>query len=559
LPHIDRDLDVLVTDDGLCSVCQRPSSLPICPICRDQALNPEPPTDQVKLIEQEVARRELVRRHLVALAQYFQPTYIPDWVHYDIAARLERFLQRVIRKESPRLIINIQPRVGKSQLGSIFFPAYALGLYPWLEFILSSHTLSLATQFSRRVRALLDDPRYQEIFRETRLDPDNRSALGWKTSRQGGFLPAGVGGSITGHGAHILVIEDYLKNAQEARSLTTRDGLEQWYTSTAYTRLAPGGGVLIIATRWHLDDLTGRLEQKALEDPEADQFEIVRYPAISDFDEYRTLDGRILTRPEEGATLLRSAGEVVNPKRWPLKRMLKIKAAVSPEDWASLYQQNPAYAAGALFQDDMFRFCEMKDIPSKDKLVFYTAWDTATKVETRNNESVGITGGVDADDNLWLADVQAGRWTSDLLVERIIDVYEEYGSDMTGVEETQATLALKPFLDKRIDERGVRGFDLDLMPTKNRDKYTRAQPIAARMRQGKVIIPKDAPWAAELIRQLKGFLVLKEDDYVDALAWLGYMLNQMLTPRQGKPKRTESWRDRLPGLVSRRRTSWMAR
>ncbi len=175
------------------------------------------------------------------------------------------------------------PRHGKSTLASIAFPAWHLGRNPEHEFISCSYSGSLAMSFSRKVRQVLREPSYKKVFEDTRLDKDSQSVESWQTTQGGGYVAAGVGGGITGKGAHILLIDDPVKNREDAESENNREATWDWYTSTAYTRLAPGGGILVILTRWHDDDLAGRLLTAS--ENGADDWEVVKYPALAEEDE----------------------------------------------------------------------------------------------------------------------------------------------------------------------------------------------------------------------------------------------------------------------------------
>jgi predicted phage terminase large subunit-like protein len=202
--------------------------------------------------KRELARRELARRHLLPFILKFQPDYQAGWVHKDICERLERFHRAVQNKESPRLMLFMPPRHGKSMIASQYFPAWAFGQDSRLEMIAASYAQSLQLDFSRKIQDLLRDPEYKELFPDTRILKDNESVERWALGderyrrQRGGYLAAGVGGPITGRGANILIIDDPVKNRQEADSETSRKTVKDWFSSTAYTRLAPGGGILII-------------------------------------------------------------------------------------------------------------------------------------------------------------------------------------------------------------------------------------------------------------------------------------------------------------------------
>lgn len=192
----------------------------------------------------EMAMRELCRRRFLPFVQRFRPKYMAGWVHEDICRRLERFVRDVEDGKEPRMLLMMPPRSGKSELGSRHFPAWVLGQHPEWEIIAASHTSSLTLSFSRYIRDLIRDPAYQVLFPDMRLDPSSQSVENWNTLAGGGYLAAGVGTGITGRGAHILLLDDLVKDIEAADSVTIKENTWEWYGSTAYTRLAPGGGVL---------------------------------------------------------------------------------------------------------------------------------------------------------------------------------------------------------------------------------------------------------------------------------------------------------------------------
>ena len=194
--------------------------------------------------EKEMAHRALCRRRFLPFVQRYRPKYMAGWVHEDICRRLERFMQQVEAGQSPRLLLMMPPRSGKSELGSRHFPPWVLGQHPEWEIIAASHTSSLTLSFSRYIRDLTRDPSFQALFPDMRLDPTSQSVENWNTLSGGGYMAAGVGTGITGRGAHILLLDDLVKDIEAADSPTIRENTWEWYGSTAYTRLAPGGGVL---------------------------------------------------------------------------------------------------------------------------------------------------------------------------------------------------------------------------------------------------------------------------------------------------------------------------
>ena len=516
-------------EHGLCVYCRADDAERIAP-------NPDP-TPQEELQEEEasslkaqkeLARRVLSRKRLLPFVERFNPDYSAGWVHKDICKRLEKFSQDVVDRKSPRLMLFMPPRHGKSTLASIAYPAWHLGRNPKHEFISCSYSGSLAMSFSRKVRHLLREPLYKNVFTDAKLDPSSQSVEAWLTTKGGGYVAAGVGGGITGKGAHVLVIDDPVKNREDAESDYNRDNVWDWYTSTAYTRLAPGGGILVILTRWHDDDLAGRLLRGAADG--GDEWEVVKYPAIAETDEeYRKM------------------GDALHEDRYNLESLEKIQRAVGPRDWSALYQQNPVSDEGDYFTRDMIRYYDPADIDFS-RMKFYCAWDLAIGQRDRNDYSVGLVVGVDEYDNLYVVDCVRGKFDGFEIVERILDLYEQWRPSIIGIEKGHIEMALGPFLEKRVRERKLyEAYFKDLKPGR-RDKEARARAIQGRMQQGMVRIPKDEVWTGPLVAELLRFPNGVHDDQVDALAWVGLMMAEFATyvePVEHIP----SWRDRLRHLT----------
>jgi|TARA_A100001037_G_scaffold70362_1_gene62942 predicted phage terminase large subunit-like protein len=530
-----------MTEKVQCKRCQalHPATLfsggdQLCVYCKADEAEKLPQAKPVEEVEQvdtsveekaraELALRFLTRKRLLPFVERFNPEYNAGWVHKDICKRLEKFSKDVAQKKSPRLMLFMPPRHGKSTLASIAFPAWHLGRNPEHEFISCSYSGSLAMGFSRKVRSLLRDPGYKTAF-STRLDPESQSAEAWLTTSGGGFVAAGVGGGITGKGAHVLVIDDPVKNREDAESQNNRDSNWDWYTSTAYTRLAPGGGVLVILTRWHDDDLAGRLLKAGADG--GDEWEVVRYPAIAEEDES-----------------FRDTGEALHPERYDVPSLERIQKAVGPRDWSALYQQNPVADDGDYFNRGMINYYEKGEV-DEERLRYYQAWDLAIGQRDRNDYSVGLCVGVDEYDRLYIMDCVRGRYDGFALVELILDFYEQWKPSIIGIEKGHIEMALGPFLEKRVRERGLYEAYIKDLKTGRRDKEARARAIQGRMQQGMVFFPKEAVFTGPLIAELLRFPNGIHDDQVDALAWVGLMMTEFAT-YQAPVIKEPSWRDRL--------------
>lgn len=523
--------------EGLCVYCKADDADANLPDPKAaQGLERGGTSDETSSVEekarQELAFRILARKRLLPFVERFNPDYLPGWVHKDICRRLEKFSQDVVAQKSPRLMLFMPPRHGKSTLASVAFPAWHLGRNPEHEFISCSYSGSLAMGFSRKVRQVLREPTYKTIFK-TRLDPDSQSAEAWLTTANGGYVAAGVGGGITGKGAHVLVIDDPVKNREDAESQNNRDLNWDWYTSTAYTRLAPGGGVLIILTRWHDDDLAGRLLKAGVEG--GDEWEVVRYPAIAEEDEE-----------------FRKAGEALHPERYSAEALRRIEKAVGPRDWSALYQQNPVADDGQYFTRSMVKYYRPEDIDQK-AMRYYAAWDLAIGRTDRNDYSVGVVVGVDKNDDMYVMDCVRGRWDGFELVEQILDLYEQWKPSIIGIERGHIEMALGPFLEKRVRERKLHEAYFKDLKTGRRDKEARARAIQGRMQQGKVFFPQEALFTGPLVAELLRFPNGTHDDQVDALAWIGLMMTEFAAFRPIEVHEP-SWRDRLEVIARGLRT-----
>jgi predicted phage terminase large subunit-like protein len=520
----------------------------------------------------------LARRRLLPFVQKINPRYLPGWVHEDICRRLERFSRDVEEGKSPRLMLLMPPRHGKSELASRMFPAWHLGRCPDHEIIACSYNVSLAMSFSRKVKEVLQDPVYQAIF-DTRLHPDFQAAEEWGVQgHRGGYVAAGVGGGITGKGAHVLVIDDPIKNAEEADSADLREKLWDWYGSTAYTRLAPGGGVLVIQTWWHDDDLAGKL-QLAMADDEADQFEVVKYPAIAEADEWLDpttdeivriahSDPRLLPGPDDDlvetshaemlraiaraagagydpATMkfLRPRGEALHPARYDVLKLNRIKKTLPVRFWSALYQQNPVPDDGNYFTKDMFR---RGKLPPASECYVQIAWDFAISEKTHNDYTVGTVTLLDSDDMLWVADrVKFRSADADFIVKSIVRLSRKWysPSQILGCEDGQIYRALSALLSRELKKERVFPSLQLLKPIT--DKQARGRTLQGRMQQGLVTYTDQGDWYDDHRATLLRFPSGVHDDDVDSLGWNAIIAAGRQPPKKPEKKRLKSWKDRI--------------
>lgn len=510
-------------------------------------------------IRGELVARELRRRRLIEFVKYFHGSYQPGWVHYDICRRLEQFSKDVVDKKSPRLMLLMPPRHGKSEIISKMFPAWHLGIHPEHELIGTSYNISLATDFSRRIRDILRTDEYAAMYPGTSLHPDFQGAEAWRLHKaRGGYVAAGVGGGITGKGANILTIDDPVKSHEESDSETIRDSIWNWYTSTAYTRLAPGGGVLVVQTCWHDDDLAGRLQRFMQEDPEFDQFEVIKYPAIAEEDELHTSPemARFSKGSVDGKYLVRSKGDPLHPDRYDTKQLAGIKKTLGPRHWSALYQQNPVPDDGNYFSRENFDF---RDHPHGICTV-YQAWDFAISEKAQNDYTVGTTGYHDENDVIHVTDLVRFKSGSSIdIVEAMLNQavkHSEFGMPLIGVEDGQIWRSISKLFEKRCQERGIYPAVEVLKPLT--DKMARARPLQGRMQQHMIVFPHNTEWVTTVMGEMLRFPSGLHDDIVDSLAWLAHLIVDKVAPRKAKQQKLKSWKDKLSSIGLGERTHMSA-
>jgi len=265
-----------------------------------------------------------------------------------------------------RQVICLPPRHGKTYLGTETFSAFYLGRHPERSIIITSYEQELVNDFGRRIRNLVCDPLYSAIFPRCQITRDSSSVHRFNTTAGGSFYAIGRGGPLTGRGANLLIIDDPLKNAAEARSEVIRRGLFDWYSEVIRTRLESGGAIVLISTRWHDDDLVGRVQRQSQSDP----WNVLSLPAIAERDES-----------------FRRAGEALWPERYPLSELERIRNDIGPKAFMSLYQGRPAAAEGVIFRRQWWRY--YRDQPTWTRIV--QSWDTGFKSGTENDFSVCTT------------------------------------------------------------------------------------------------------------------------------------------------------------------------
>lgn len=445
---------------------------------------------------------ELARKSMKGFVRFTMPEYLMGWVHEEICAELDAFLEAAAARRSPRLMLCMPPRHGKSELASRRFPAYVFGRYPDMSIIGTSYSADLSSRLNRDVQRIIEQPEYVEIFPRTTLSAKNirtvasgnwlrNSDLFEIVGHKGSYRSAGVGGGITGMGGDILIIDDPFKDRAESDSPTIRRKVWDWYTSTLYTRLAPGGGILVINTRWHMDDLSGRLLE-AERTGEGDHWRVVNFPAIAEHDEP-----------------CRKRGEALHPERYPLERLLAIKKALGTRDWEALYQQRPAPDGGAIFKAEWLRFWFPRDLPEKfDQLLI--SWDMTFKDGDDSDYVVGQVWGRKGADRYLLDQTRARMGFTDTLAAFRALADRWPGATRKLVEDKANGPAVIDSLKRHVP--GI----IPVSP--DGSKTARAHAVTTFFEAGNVHIPRPdhCPWATEYIAELTQFPAAAHDDQVDA-------------------------------------------
>lgn len=391
------------------------------------------------------------------------------------------------------------PRHGKSELASKRFPAWCLGRNPKRQLIAASYNSDLANDFGRSVRNLVAEPEFSEVFSGVTLAPDSQAANRMNTNRGGTYVAAGVGTAVTGRGAHIALIDDPFKDREEADSERRRDLVWDWYRSTLYTRLMPGGAIVLIQTRWHEDDLAGRLLEQ-----EPEQWEVLELPAL---------------HPERGALW---------PEWYDEEALGRIKETIGPREWSALYQQQPQPDEGTFFKREWFPV--WKELPP---LRYYGTSDYAV-TDGGGDYTVHRIWGVDADSKIYRIAGWRGQESADKWIEHQLDLIAKYKPLAWFAEGGPIRRAVEPFLKKRMNERKTY-CRLEWL-TKIADKPTKARAFQARAAMGKVFFEAGADISEYLV-----FPAGKNDDEVDTGGLIGMALDQahpaIQLPRPQRPVR----------------------
>jgi predicted phage terminase large subunit-like protein len=479
-----------------------------------------------KLLIRDAIRTRRARADFASFVCYTKPDFRMGWFHAELARLLEQFLEDVIQKRAPRLMLFAPPQHGKSELVSRRFPAYALGRHLHLRVIATSYGASLAFDLSSDEQRIMDSDSYHRLFPGTVI-PGQFGVRGSVTRKldnfgivghSGSYRAAGVDGAVTGKSAEILIVDDPFKNYLDAHSFTTRDNIWKNFSTALRTRVQDGGGILIVSTRWHLDDLCGRLLER-----EPERWTVVSFPAIATEDEEH-----------------RKRGEPLSEERYSLDALDEQRGAMDEYLWNALYQQNPTPEGGGMLKRHKWRYwChpgqqlppvtvlnergEVIEVAAEELPASFSrriqSWDLAFEGKQTSDFVAGLDIGVSG----------AKRYIIDSVHERMdftetiqaIERFRAMHPDVSGifVENKANGAAAIATLSQRV--AGINAVDA------TKSKYDRAYAASDELNARNWFLPHPqiAPWVNEFLFELSSFPRGKFDDWVDAWSQAAGELN----------------------------------
>ena len=444
--------------------------------------------EEIALFESEMIKKA-GQKDFLTFVEHVYPGYKIGPHH----RRLAKIFEDIASGVKKRVIVNIAPRHGKSELISYLAPAWFLGNYPHKKVIMASHTADLAVNLGRRVRNLVAADSYKEIFPQIELQQDSKSASRWGTNFNGEYFAIGVGGALAGRGADLFIIDDP-HSEQEAKQGRPDVFLPawEWFQSGPIQRLMPGGAIIVVMTRWSKLDLTGQIINHMVQNDEADQWELVEFPAI------------LNTGTEKEKPLW--------PEFWPLEELNAKRVGMDPRYWQAQYMQNPTAEEGALIQREWWEIWEKDDPPPCEFVIM--SLDAAQEANNRSDYNALTTWGVFFNEetnnyNIILLNAIKKRMEFPELKKMVFEEYKDWEPDAFIVEKKSNGAALY----QELRRMGVPVSEFT--PGKGQDKISRVNAVSDLFSSGIVWAP-DKRWAKDVIEECNDFPAGANDDLVDS-------------------------------------------
>ena len=466
-----------------------------------EEFEPEERAEILAAAEALTARRHAAACHadLIEFCKHMQPDYKVG-KHHRILADL---LMQIAEGNKDRICVNIPPRHGKSQLVSIYFPAWFIGKYPNKKVMMVSHTTDLAVDFGRKVRNIIDTEAYRQIFPTVNLAADSKSAGRWNTNAGGEYYACGIGSSIAGRGADLLLIDDPHSEQDVLNgNFDVFDKAYEWFAYGARTRLMPGGRVAIIQTRWHLADLTGRVIKDMAQNEGADQYDVVEFPAILEVPDVNNTDNpkALIEKP-------------LWPEFFDLKALHRTKASMPLFQWNAQYQQNPTAEEAAIVKREWWNYWKKEDPPDCEYVIM--SLDSAAEAHNRADYTALTTWGVFLNEeqdryNIILLNSIKRRVEFPELKKLCYSEWKEWEPDSFIVEKKSSGTQLY----QEIRRTGIPV--QEYTPHRGTgDKTARLNSVADIIQSGLVWVP-ETRWAEEVVEEIAGFPFAQNDDLVDS-------------------------------------------
>jgi hypothetical protein len=469
-------------------------------------------TKQTSLLERELQETAAIYREAAVngtFAEYcilIDRHYQLEWFHAQVARKLEDGYKRLMAGEDVRIMFFMPPRHGKSDMATQKFPSWVLGKDPDIPVMVSSYSDELATDFGQRTRDIMQSPEYGLMF-DTKLRADAKARGKWQTQGLGGYTAVGVGGALTGRGFKIGIIDDPFKNREEADSPVVRDSRHKWYQSTFSTREEGNSMVIFILTRWHEDDLAGRVLKDAEEAKKAgeayEQWDIIEYKALATQDDAH-----------------RKEGEALWPEKFSKDKLLRKKSEMGTYEFSALYQQTPIDEENRKFKQAWFRYREYEDIRQQQTYNVMTI-DPRGKDDVKSGKDfIGVTVNFVDSDNNWNLMSSRQKLSATGLIDLMFTNWTRYNLKKIGIEDNQFTQALMVSIEAEMRLRGVY-LQIELLKHGGTQKELRIEGLVPRYEHGGIYHLKQygQNQCEDLEEELKLFPKATNDDASDSAAY----------------------------------------